>query len=270
LLIVVLSLTPLLSIAQSSAPVSPTELDQSIEKIMDRPEFSWRMPRETADRKEPEKKGPLEAAVTWLVETITNGIKTIGKWITGFIDWLKSLLPKNEGKPVSKNPKWQTPVRVVLLLLLFVFLTIMGFIFFRIWQRRQTAPVETISASATPVPDLTDEKVKADELSTNRWLSLARELAEKKELRLAMRALYLATLAHLSDHEMITIESYKSNREYERELKRRAHEYGELISIFSRGLNFFENAWYGMCHIAPSEFNSYARNQKRILEFAEK
>ena len=270
LLIVVLSLTPLLSIAQIPPPVSPTELDQSIEKIMGRPEFSWRMPREAADRKEPEKKGPLEAAVTWLVETITNGIKTIGKWITGFIDWLESLLPKNEGKPVSENKKWQTPVRIILLMLLFVFLAIMAFIFFRIWQRRQTPPVEIITASATPVPDLTDEKVKADELSTNRWLSLAKELTEKKELRLAMRAFYLATLAHLSDHEMITIASHKSNREYERELKRRAHEYGELISIFSRSLNFFENAWYGMRHIAPSEFNRYARNQKRILEFAEK
>ena len=58
-----------------------------------------------------------------------------------------------------------------------------------------------------------------------------------------MRALYLATLAHLADREMITIESYKSNREYEDELKRRAHEHGEL---------------------------SFSLNQKRILAFAEK
>ena len=71
----------------------------------------------------------------------------------------------------------------------------MAFIFIRIWQRRRVKPVETISTSAIPVPDLTDEKVKADDLSTNRWLSLAGELADKGELRLAMRALYLATLA---------------------------------------------------------------------------
>ena len=88
-------------------------------------------------------------------------------------------------------------------------------------------------------PDLTDENVKADDLSTNRWLTLAGELAEKGELRLAMRALYLATLAHLADREMITIEVYKSNREYERELKRRAHEHQELLSIFSDEFKFF-------------------------------
>ena len=33
----------------------------------------------------------------------------------------------------------------------------------------------------------------------NRWLVLAKELTDKGELRLAMRALYLATLAHLTE-----------------------------------------------------------------------
>jgi hypothetical protein len=149
-------------------------------------------------------------------------------------------------------------------------MAIMAFIFMRIWQRRRIKPVETISSAAVHVPNLTDEKVKADDLSTNRWLSLAAELADKGELRLAMRALYLATLAHLADHEMITIQSYKSNREYERELKRRAHEHRELISIFSNSLDVFEQAWYGMYQIARSEFNNFSLNQKRILAFAEK
>ena len=270
LLIVILCAAPVLSIAETRAPVSAGELDQSIEEIMNRSQFSWRMPRETAGRKESEKKGPLQAAIQWLVDMITKGIKTIGEWITNFLDWLESLLPKSEGQPSSGNKNWKTPVRIVLLLLLFLFLAIMAFIFIRIWQRRQAKPVETISASAIPIPDLTDEKVKADDFSTTRWLSLAGELAAKEELRLAMRALYLATLAHLADHEMITIERYKSNREYEHELKRRAHENRDLILIFSKSLNVFERAWYGMYHIARSEFDSFAYNQKRILAFAEK
>ncbi|MGB5748374.1 MAG: hypothetical protein WBM69_15435 [Desulfobacterales bacterium] len=270
LLMVILCAAPVLSVAEIREPVSAGELDESIEEIMNRPEFSWRMPREAGGRKEAETSGPLQAAIQWLVDMITKGIKTIGKWITSFLDWLESLLPKSESQPSSGNKNWKTPVRIVLLLLLFLFLAIMAFIFIRIRQRRQTKPVETISASAIPVPDLTDEKVKADDLSTNRWLSLAGELAAKEELRLAMRALYLATLAHLADHEMITIESYKSNREYEHELKRRAHEHRDLILIFSKSLNIFERAWFGMYHIARSEFDSFARNQKRILAFAEK
>jgi hypothetical protein len=270
LLIVVLSITPVLSIAETPATVAPGELDQSIEEIMNRPEFSWRMPRETADRKEPESRGPLEAALRWLLDVISKGIKTIKDWITSFIDWLESLLPESRGQPVNPDKNWKTPVRIALLLLSFLFLAIMAFIFIRIWQRRRTKPVETISTSAIPVPDLTDEKVKADDLSTHHWLSLAGELVDKGELRLAMRALYLATLAHLADYEMITIESYKSNREYEHELKRRAHEHRELISIFSNSLTVFERAWYGMYHIARSEFDSFSKNQKRIIAFADK
>jgi hypothetical protein len=270
LLIVVFGIVPVRLIAQTPATVAPDQLNQSIEEVMSRPEFSWRMPREKAEEKEPEPQGPLEAALKWLWDTIAKGIKTIKGWITSFMDWLESLLPESRGQPVGGDKNWKKPVRMVLFLLLVLFLAIMAFIFIRIWRRRQVKPVETISTSAIPVPDLTDEKVKADELSTNRWIALAGELADKGELRLAMRALYLATLAHLADREMITIESYKSNREYEDELKRRAHEHGELISIFSSSLNVFERAWYGMYQIARSEFDSFSLNQKRILAFAEK
>jgi hypothetical protein len=115
---------------------------------------------------------------------------------------------------------------------------------------------------------LNDEGIKADDLPTNRWLALAKELTMKGDLRLAMRALYLATLAHLAQHDMITIETYKSNREYEKELKRRAHERKELLIIFAKNLTIFERVWYGMYRIAQSDFEQYAANQKRILAFA--
>ena len=99
---------------------------------------------------------------------------------------------------------------------------------------------------------------------------MAGEFAEKGDLRLAMRALYLATLAHLADREMITIEVYKSNREYERELKRRAHEHTELLSIFSSSLNFFERVWYGMYGIARLDFDNFAASHQRLMTIAEK
>ena len=95
-------------------------------------------------------------------------------------------------------------------------------------------------------------------------------MAEKGELRLAVRALYLATLAKLAEYDMITIEAYKSNRDYEGELKRRAHEYKELLSIFSSSLNFFERVWYGMYRIEPADFKGYANEHQRIVTFAEK
>ena len=138
--------------------------------------------------------------------------------------------------------------------------------FFRIRGRRRTRPVETAGTAVVPLPDLNDEDTRADDLPANRWLVLAEDFTAKGELRLAMRALYLATLAYLAENEMITIEIYKSNREYEQELRRRAHECEELLVIFSKSLNLFERVWYGRYRISRSDFSDFAANQKRILK----
>lgn len=269
-LIVSLCVTPFSSMAEPRESVTATDLDRSIEETMGRREFAWRMPRETIQSDEQKDKGPFEAAVDWLIEMLGKGLKKIANWITKLIEWLEGLLPKSDKPANTANGSWITPVRIVLIILLILLLTILSYVFVRIWQRRRSGPVETPRAVAAPTPDLTDESVKADDLSTNRWLTLAGELAEKGELRLAMRALYLATLARLADHDLITIEVYKSNREYERELKRRAHEHKELLSIFSASLNSFESIWYGMYRIARSDFDVFAADHQRIMAFAEK
>lgn len=268
-LFVSVCLTPLTTIAGQPMAISPTDLDRAIEDTMSRREFAWRLPRETIQTVEQKDKGPLEAAVEWLIEMLGNGLKKIGNWIMKFIEWLEDMLPKPAKTTPTSTGNWITPVRLVLVILLILLVAILAYIFVRTWQRRRPRSIAIVSAAAAAAPDLTDENVKADDLSTHRWLTLAGELAEKGELRLAMRALYLATLAHLADHEMITIEVYKSNREYERELKRRAHEHKELLSIFSSNLNFFERVWYGMYRIAQADFDDFANRHQRMLAVAE-
>ena len=269
-LFVSVCLPPLTAIAGQPVPVSAQDLDRAIEETMSRREFAWRLPRETIQTDEQKDQGPIEAAVRWLIEMLAGGIKKIGNWITKFIEWLEDMLPAPANKTATATGNWITPLRLVLVILLIVLVVILAYIFVRIWQRRRPRPVDIVRAATVAAPDLTDENVKADDLSTRRWLTLAGELAEKGELRLAMRALYLATLAHLADHELITIEVYKSNREYERELKRRAHDHQELISIFSSNLNSFERVWYGMYRIARGDFDDFATRHQRMLAFAEK
>jgi hypothetical protein len=269
-LLVSLCFTPFTSFAGQRVPVSPTDLDRSIEETMSRREFAWRMPREAIKPDEHKDKGPFEAAGDWLFEMLGKGIKKIRNWITKLLEWLEGMLPKPDKQTEQSNGNWITPVRVVLTILLILLVAILACIFVRIWRRRRSRAVEIVSAVAVPTPDLTDESVKADDLSTNRWLAVAGELAEKGEFRLAMRALYLATLAHLADCQMITIEVYKSNREYERELNRRAHGHKELLAVFSTSLNFFERAWYGMYRIARPDFDAFAASHQRMMTVAEK
>lgn len=270
LLIIVMCMSPFTSIAAQPAGIAPAELDRSIGKTLQQREFTWRMPRETIRQGEKAAKGPLEAGVEWLMKMLGKGIKKIGQWIKKIVEWLESLLPRPDKQTDTKAGNWITPVRIVLIVLLMMLLAVLFYVLVRILQRRRTGASEAARALPVPTPDLTDENLAADDLATNHWLALAGELIEKGELRLAARALYMATLANLAENNMITIEAHKSNREYERELKRRAHEYKDLISIFSSSLNFFERIWYGMYHFARADFDGYAADHQRIMAFAEK
>ena len=117
--------------------------------------------------------------------------------------------------------------------------------------------------------DLEDEDTTAADLPVNRWLELARELTRKGSLRLAMRAFYFGTLAALAEHGLITIEKFKSNREYEIELRRRAHQKENLLTTFTRSREFFDRVWYGMYAIAQPDFDHFAALQKRMITLAQ-
>ena len=268
LMLIVLCAAPMAGLAAQSATHSAGDLDRSIEEVLQRREFAWRMPRETVLQEEQEAKGPIGEAIKWLLDEVAKGFRAVGDWIAKVVEWLEDLLPQPDNKPVSPNKNWITPIRAGLILLLVLCLAFLTFVFFRIWRRNRAGSIETAAAAVAPVPDLNDEGIKADDLPVDRWQLLAEEFTAKGELRMAMRALYLATLAHLSEREMITIEIYKSNREYEQELNRRAHERNDLVAIFSSPLDLFERVWYGMHRIQHADFDHFRKNQKRIMTFS--
>jgi len=72
-----------------------------------------------------------------------------------------------------------------------------------------------------------------------------------REWRLALRALYLATLAGLAADGLISLAKFKTNLDYERELRRRALTRHELVARFAARRKMFEDVWYG--HAAPVE-----------------
>src|SRR5204863_9217135 len=100
-------------------------------------------------------------------------------------------------------------------------------------------------APAAAAPDLASEDVCAAELPEERWLDLARDLVARGEWRLAVRALYLAALAHLGSRELVRLARHKSNREYERELERRGAGLGAVVAGFRDAVAGYEPVWYG-------------------------
>ena len=110
------------------------------------------------------------------------------------------------------------------------------------------------------MPDLHSEDVTADQLPEDRWLQLARELLDRGDLRLALRAAYLGVLAHLGQRELLAIARHKSNLDYRRELARRAAQRRELVGAFEENVFSFERAWYGRATVTREGLDRFFSN----------
>jgi len=140
------------------------------------------------------------------------------RWLEVLIDWLAKLLPQQtiSDREERVSSDWIRGVRILTLVLSVLIACALAIQFWRIWQRRSRHD-ENVSIAISSVPDPADDNVVADRLPADGWMAMARELIDKRELRLAMRALYLASLALLAEQKMIIIAKFKSDREYERD-----------------------------------------------------
>jgi hypothetical protein len=237
-------------------------LDRSVEQVIKDPRFAWRLPREHHQLEKRELPGFMQSIITWVQDTAV----TVGGWIKDVIKWVVKKLPKPSFSGGKHN--WGGNFSDIALLLMYLLLALLlcfGAIF--AWRRLRRTPkpeAELPMHTLQMTPDLHDESVIASELTEERWLALARELLEKGELRLGLRALYLATLAALADAKLVVIARCKTNHDYERELLRFSHAMPRLSEAFSLNLRIFEAAWYGM-HLPDDEtVRSYLDNHRRI------
>ncbi len=250
--------------------ISPEALDRSIGEVMNRPEFSWRMPREKLQKEDRPQLGPIAQFVEWIAGALVKIGKPISRWKDKFGDWLKKFFPKvDRGKDTSVKD-WIGSVRGLLFVLLAVGICLLAIAFWRTWQRRKERQVPIDVKPMQSTPDLTDDQINADKLPANRWLILARGFMKKGSLRLALRAFFLATLSHLAKDEMITIAKHKSNRDYERELRRMAHHRQNMIALFSGNVAVFDRSWYGKHEVTREDLKLFITNQERIMGFVEK
>jgi len=245
--------------------VSAQQLDSAIESIINYPEYAWRMPRE----KPPEvasRHGALYNFLDSVVKTLTNGWNYVKQWLTKVWNFIKDILSRiRPSLPRLEKPEasWTSFSRLFIIIPLVCIMAVMAFLAWRAWKDRRPRTI-TPDVTAKPTPDITREDLDATELPEDGWLNLARELMEKGELRLALRALYLATLASLAHHELITIAKYKSDREYEKELRRRSHTQPHLAGVFAENRVLFESAWYGLHEVTPGVMERFSRNQEKI------
>jgi hypothetical protein len=251
----------------TSEPVATVgKIERSIEKTLENREFSWRYPR-SRQREKKKTRGLLAPLARWVskgMETAFHAVADAIKWV---LEWLRKLFPetKHPKPPEATDNTWMGWVQTLLFVLLGISTCVAAICLWRILRNKNRASTAVAGEPMTAMPDIRDENIDGSELPAERWLNLAREWIEKGSLRYAMRAIYLAILAHLAERGIIGLAGHKSNRDYKQELNRRAHDRPDVIGCFAANVAAFDRAWYGMHPVSQKGFERFVENQERIM-----
>jgi hypothetical protein len=247
-----------------SQNIPPADLDKAINQTIHESKYVWRMPREKiTDADEPE--GVFAQFFDELGKTLRQAFRTFGHWLS---ELYHKLFPQRHTVVTSSDESsgygWMFAVEALLYGLVAAVVAALVIFLYRVWRNRSMPPSAVAAEAIRSMPDISDENVGADQLPEDGWTKMARELLARGEFRLAMRAFYLASLSHLAARNLINIARFKSNRDYGRELRRRAHAFPAVLAIFEDNVFAFERIWYGKHEVDSDLVNRFAANVDRI------
>jgi hypothetical protein len=247
--------------SQAVDSVPPEELDKAIRETIKKRKYAWRMPRDKAPEA-PAEQSILSRFFEKVGEMLQRGLKAVGRWLDNFLRGL--FQGQSRTKTGSSGYNWVATLQMLAYLLIAVAVGAALLLLFRYWRGGRLGLTSVSSTPIEPAPDLNDENVGADQLPEDGWIRLGRELFEQGEFRLALRAFYLASLAHLAERNLVSLAKFKSNRDYQRELQRRAHAFPEVALVFGENVGVFDRVWYGMHAVDGDVVNQFAANVERL------
>ena len=252
--------TPKPAAAVSPAGVAPSELDRTIGEVIQQTKYAWRMPREKLRASEADGPGPIGRFLRRVGDFLRRGIKACLDWLD---DWLQRL-SRHRRVSGAQGYGWMMFLEVLLYVLVAAVVAALAILSLRLWRNRKLQKSPIASLPIQPALDLSDEGLGAEQLPEDRWTTLARELLARGDLRLALRAFYFASLAHLAERNLISLAKFKSNRDYERELGRRGHAFPALLALFGENVLLIDRTWYGLHPVSDEQVNRFAANVDRI------
>lgn len=229
------------------------ELNKELNEVLRQRKYTWRMPRQNL--KESESESALMARVrVWLREHRDAVIK-----------WLRKFFERHNrsGQTAHGGFDWVFFLHVLLYALVLLALGALAWLLWHVLKTRRNTVV-VAAEPIQPAPDVADESVGAERLPEEGWMKLGRELLARGDFRLALRAFYLASLAHLAAKNLVTLAKFKSNLDYEREVRRRGHALPELPPLFSENVSVFDRAWYGMHEVTEEMVNRFVLRVERL------
>lgn len=208
---------------------------------------------------------------TWLdrlLDKVGRSLKRAGKALVNFIRklWRRLNLSPDKGKGGWRLKDIGLWLVLVLGLTLGVIATL-----FLLRRRRETAQL-SVPVTTASLADLSDAAVASDR-SEEEWFTLAERLEGEGELRLALRAAYLALLAGLAQREWLAIRRDRTNREYLDEFTRRWRRRPqaavevrlEIPEKLRTSLRLFDRVWYGSYGLTAAAVAAYRQGQRELL-----
>jgi hypothetical protein len=242
----------------SFAAVQRKELEESVRQTMQSAEYDWRVPPPAVDK--PDAAPWLVRFTDRLIEGLKSIFRAIGKGIDAIIDWLKGLFQTASGPGHGLLPNaglhWSLYLLIAIVVVLIAWIA---------WRRRwfQSRP-KAAAAPGLEAVRLDAEDLTADRLPEESWLELAARSLQEQNFRFALRAYYLANLAFFGRTRYLTIHPGKTNREYERELRRKARAFSGARELFAVNIAAFERAWYGLHDVTAEDAAQFEQRLQRI------
>jgi len=261
--------------AAPPARIQPAAIDRALKDTFERREFAWRMPRDPSRAKTDAPKGAVAQFFDRVGAFAQRLTKKIGQWLLDMREWWRRATNSGPGRlGPSGGSGWGLGVfstaEVVLYFLLAASLLAAGYVAVRQWRSRRRTPVAVagIAPAENIAVDLQAEEVLATQLPKDEWLQMARDLAARGEYRLALRALFLGTLAGLAGQGVISIARHKSNRDYLTEVFRRGRQQPGWPPAFGGCVALFERSWYGEHAAGPEVLAEFERQQQVLATTA--
>lgn len=256
-----IEITPLQS-ESPDQPITQPALNRQIERVLENPEFNWRESYSPAQGSN--QKSLIDQLISWMRETLLSlgdALNRLWKSLLKVFDFKNFF-----AEPPTPDSQLPSGIFNALTYLLWAaFAGILILFAIRLRKLRVTGPKPVVTP---PLPDLTDEQIAANQLPDDEWSALARQKIAAGEFRQALRALFLAILALLASHRLIAVGRWKSNSDYETELRRKAKPRSDLLALFAQSRLGFERCWYGADSITSEDLESYHGIYERIKHAA--
>lgn len=253
---------------EAPAPtVDASRLDQAVDQTLRDPSYAWRMPRDAV---------PVPVEERSLFGRFAHGIgemfKTIFRWMARtleeVVEWIFRQLRLREPGPDGDRAgglNWPALLQGLMWVLILVLAGVLVWLVLRSVKRRRHRPRRALSEMVPERPDLEDEQVIASQLPEDEWLAMAQELRRAGELRKALRAYFLGTLARLARFDLVSISRAKSNAEYRRELQRKVRRQPELDDYFVANIHLYERGWYGLYEVSEADLETFVHNLEALV-----